>query len=566
MNQAPIVANLIPNQVGTVGQGFSFTIPTNTFSDPNGDALALSVSGLPPGLSFANGVISGTPSVSGVSTVTVTATDPGGLFVSTTFTITINPVPAMNLPPVVANVIPNQVGTVGQGFSFTIPANTFSDPNGDALALSVSGLPPGLSFANGVISGTPSVSGVSTVTVTATDPGGLFVSTTFTITINPAAGTPPPGGPFSITGVTTVSCETLSPGQRRVTFTPRYAGADGSPVTFSVTNEMLPTTNAGPYVLNLYIDNPLVNLLAVQGGITSSFAYSWLAACGNNPPPPPSGPFSITGVTTVSCETPSPGQRRVTFTPRYAGADGSPVTFSVTNEMLPTTNAGPYVLNLYIDNPLVNLLAVQGGITSSFAYSWLAACGNNPPPPPSGPFSITGVTTVSCETPSPGQRRVTFTPRYAGADGSPVTFSVTNEMLPTTNAGPYVLNLYIDNPLVNLLAVQGGITSSFAYSWLAACNSNARVGSFSDSQLLVRVLGNPIEKGQVQVEVQGALGQPLAITLSDIQGHVLGSHQVGKAGVEENHTFDVSHQGIGILLLRVNTTNQSKTLKLIKSE
>jgi hypothetical protein len=561
MNQPPVVANMIPNQVGTVGQAFSYTIPSNTFSDPNGDALTLSVSGLPAGLGFANGVISGTPSVSGVSTVTVTATDPGGLFVSTTFTITINPVPATNQPPVVANMIPNQVGTVGQAFSYTIPSNTFSDPNGDALTLSVSGLPAGLGFANGVISGTPSVSGVSTVTVTATDPGGLFVSTTFTITINPVAGTPPPGGPFSITGVTTVNCETPSPGQRRLTFVPRYAGADGSPITFSVTNEMLPTTSAGPYVLNLYIDNPLVNLLAVQGGVTSSFAYSWLAAC-NSTPPQPGSPFSITGVTTVNCETPSPGQRRLTFTPRYAGGDGGPITFSVTNEMLPTTSAGPYVLNLYIDNPLVNLLAVQGGVTSSFAYSWLAAC-NSTPPQPGSPFSITGVTTVNCETPSPGQRRLTFTPRYAGGDGGPITFSVTNEMLPTTNAGPYVLNLYIDNPLVNLLAVQGGVTSSFAYSWLAACNSNARVGSFSDSQLLVRVLGNPIEKGQVQVEVRGALGQPLSIMLSDLQGHVLGSHQIGQAGAEENHTFDVSRQGGGILLLRVNTTNQSKTLKLI---
>ena len=161
-------------------------------------------------------------------------------------------------------------------------------PNG--LVLSVSTLPAGLSFtAPATISGTPSMSGVTSVTATATDPGGLMASNTFSITVNPAAGTPPPPtGTFSITGVTTISCEVISAGQRRLTFNPRYAGQNGAPISFSVVNELAATTNPGPYTLNLYTDNSVVTLQAVQSGISSSFAYNWLAVCSSttaNTPP-----------------------------------------------------------------------------------------------------------------------------------------------------------------------------------------------------------------------------------------------------------------------------------------
>ncbi len=109
------------------------------------------------------------------------------------------------------------------------------------------------------------------MTVVATDPGSLTASNSFTITVSPASGTPPPTGTFSITSVQTVSCQVLSAGQRRVSFNPQYAGLDGSPVSFSVVSEMLPTTAPGPYTLNLYTDNPVITLQALQSGTSSQF-------------------------------------------------------------------------------------------------------------------------------------------------------------------------------------------------------------------------------------------------------------------------------------------------------
>ncbi|NDU99346.1 putative Ig domain-containing protein, partial [Spirosoma terrae] len=193
-NTAPTVANVIPPQSATVGQLFTYAIPINTFTDketPN--SLSISVSGLPNGLALvSNNTITGTPSttIGSPITLTVTATDPAGLSVATPLVLTINPAPTpVNTAPTVANVIPPQSATVGQPFTFAIPASTFTDketPN--SLTITITGLPTGLALAsNNTITGTPSTTLGSphTLTVTATDPAGLSVNTPLLLTISP---------------------------------------------------------------------------------------------------------------------------------------------------------------------------------------------------------------------------------------------------------------------------------------------------------------------------------------------------------------------------------------------
>ncbi len=115
--QAPVAANAIPAQTGTVGQAYSYTVPANTFTDANGDVLTLSASTLPTGLSLVGRVISGTPSttVGSPFRVTITATDPGSLSASTAFVFTINPAPASNSPSLTASptVLSNFTTTQG---------------------------------------------------------------------------------------------------------------------------------------------------------------------------------------------------------------------------------------------------------------------------------------------------------------------------------------------------------------------------------------------------------------------------------------------------------------------
>ena len=118
--------------------------------------------------------------------MTVTATDPDGLSISTDFVWSVDNVApvSMSLPPV----------NVFDGEAISIPtASGFDDPDGDDLIYTVANLPLGLSIdpLTGVISGTldnsASQGGPYVITVTATDAQGESVDVTFELVVeNPA--------------------------------------------------------------------------------------------------------------------------------------------------------------------------------------------------------------------------------------------------------------------------------------------------------------------------------------------------------------------------------------------
>ena len=358
------------------------------------------------------------------------------------------------MPSVSITANPSLTITQGQSATLTAQgANTYAWSTGESTpAISVS------------------VAGPYSVTGTATN--GCRATATATLTVNPAIS-----GPFAITGVTTVSCQVLSAAQRRVTFTPRYARLDGSPVSFSVVNEMAPTTNPGPYTLNLYTDNPVITLRALQSGASTSFAYNWLSACssstGNTPPtvanpvPPQSATVGLAytlSLATVFTDAETPNGLVLSVTGLPEGLNFvAPSTISGTPSM-----SGVSTVTVTATDP--------GSMSASTSFTLTVNPAAGTPPPPTGTFSITGVTTMRCTTLSAGQRQVTFNPRYAGLNGSPVSFSVVNEMAPTTNPGPYTLNLYTDNPVITLQAVQSGVSNSFAYNWLVSLRRQQSTG------------------------------------------------------------------------------------------
>ena len=660
------VATTNADQTATVQTAFSYTVNAFTGTTP----ITYSASGLPAGLMFNadTRVISGTPTTAGNSVVTITGTNSAGQ-ASTMFAITVSP--AATAPVATANS--NQTAFVQTPFSYTVNAFTGSQP----ITYTAFGLPAGLTFDadTRVISGTPTTPGLRGVSILGANSAGQD-NTSFAIDVREAT---PPTDVFSITAVTTVSCVPVAgdPNRRSLTFNPQYSGANGQPISFSVVNELRPTTAPGPYTLGVYVDKPTITLSAIQTGTAgeATFVYNWLANCGTTPPantaptvanaipnqsatagtafsymipantftdaetpnqltlsvsglpaglmftapatisgtpsmsgtsmvtvsatdpgglsastmfaltvnpagtPNPTGPFAITGVTTVSC-TPvagDPNRRSLTFNPQYSGANGQPISFSVVNELRPTTAPGPYTLGVYVDKATITLSATQNGTAgeATFVYNWLATCGTTPTPDPTAAFAITAVTTVSCVPVAgdPNRRSLTFNPQYSGANGQPISFSVVNELRPTTAPGPYTLGVYIDKPTITLSAKQSGTAgeATFVYNWLANCNtgtaqSRAARESGDEAPLTVRVLGNPVVDGRVQVEVTGAAGQPLQLMLTDMRGTVIYTHRVEQPAALEMHSFDIGRQPVSTLLLRVATPTQVKTVTLLKVE
>lgn len=106
-----------------------------------------------------------------------------------------------NRPPTLASIA-DRAHTVGTGVTLKPQA---SDPDGDPLSFSTSGLPSGLTLnpTTGEILGVPTAPVTMSVTLTATDPSGESASTSFLWTIHPALAIQPP-----ITGVNWVGSET----------------------------------------------------------------------------------------------------------------------------------------------------------------------------------------------------------------------------------------------------------------------------------------------------------------------------------------------------------------------
>lgn len=179
-NDAPVIANPIPNQNAFENTSFNYQFPINAFSDPDvGDTLNYTAQlagggAIPLWLSFdsVTRTFSGTPSNADIGTVTidVTANDGNGGTVTDTFNIVVG---NANNAPFVANPIPNQTATEDVIFNFQFSATTFSDPDvGDILSYSAQlagggALPGWLSFdaVTRTFSGIPTNGDVGTITI-----------------------------------------------------------------------------------------------------------------------------------------------------------------------------------------------------------------------------------------------------------------------------------------------------------------------------------------------------------------------------------------------------------------
>ena len=200
LNRPPVIVNPIPDQTSMEDAALSFTIPADTFADPDlGDSLTYCATladgrALPSWLSFdpATMTFSGTPTNDDVGTLslTVTATDTSEASASNNFNVTVANV---NDTPVVANPIADQAALDDALFTFTVPASTFADVDlGDSLTYSATladgtALPAWLTFnpVTMTFSGTPTDADVGTLSlkVTATDISGASASNNFNVTV-----------------------------------------------------------------------------------------------------------------------------------------------------------------------------------------------------------------------------------------------------------------------------------------------------------------------------------------------------------------------------------------------
>ena len=186
-NQAPQPAGTIPDRTVQLGEEISVDVEPN-FTDPDGDDLTYSVAS--SNNTIATVTVSGSSTVEvkghevGRATIIVTARDPGGLTATQSFEVEVEDLP--NRAPVVIdqiNDLPD--ATPGEEYRLTL-TRIFEDPDGDPLTYSVSSTNTAVAepeIKGDTIFVATLALGSATISVTATDPEGLFATDEFEITV-----------------------------------------------------------------------------------------------------------------------------------------------------------------------------------------------------------------------------------------------------------------------------------------------------------------------------------------------------------------------------------------------
>lgn len=176
----PVSCSALPSQ--TVFAGDTATLEA-CFEDPNGDVLVIAAATSDPGIVVANAA-GNTVAVAGVSpgtaSVTVIATDPGGLQADERFQVEVP-----NRAPVSVGVMRSLELAVGDS-ALVDASDYFDDPDGQGLGYAAAASDSGVlavSVEGSMLTVRARAKGMVSVTVTATDPGGLETTQSFAVTV-----------------------------------------------------------------------------------------------------------------------------------------------------------------------------------------------------------------------------------------------------------------------------------------------------------------------------------------------------------------------------------------------
>lgn len=289
---------------GQVGVAYSGTAGAAGGQPP----YKISVSGLPDGVSFSNGAVSGAPTTAGNYSVTVAATDSAGAQASGSFPVTIAP-PALTVTGSLGN------GTVGAAYSASVSATGGVPP----YNFSFSGLPGGVTGnSSGSISGTPTAPGTFNVTATVNDYKGGTGSKMFTVVIGTAPLTISASVPNGIVGAPISATFSAAGGVPPYTWS--ATGLPGG-LTLSSSGSLSGTPTApGSSPVTVTVKDSAVNSATTTVTITVAL--------------PPSPPVSLTGLPPTS----SPGTQS---TLQIGIGSAYPVDVTVTLTLTFAADSGP---------------------------------------------------------------------------------------------------------------------------------------------------------------------------------------------------------------------------------
>ncbi|GAP45248.1 protein containing HYR domain [Lentimicrobium saccharophilum] len=386
--------------------------------------------------------ISGTPTASGTFNYSIPLTGGCGPTIYATGTIIVNPLPVATItgPTPVCQGEAGQVYTTQVGmtnYNWSIAGGTINSGNTTA-SVSVTWNTPGnqsisvyYTNGNGCTGNAVTFPVLVNPTPVAVSPGDQsFCNGIATPVIN-LTGTPS-GVTFNVSGgtgiglanqngITAIPSFVPTTGTATISITPVANGCTGSPVTFTITVYDLPTAVAPSD--QMYCNGETTTVISLSGTPTGVvFDISGGAAVGL---------ANQTGVTQIPSFTATTGSATVTITPQANGCTGTAVTYDILVHPTPTvTSPGNLVYCHNVTTTPINLNGTPSGVVFDISGGTSIGLADQ-----------TGVTAIPSFTTIAGIATITITPRANGCTGTPGTFTITVQSVPT--AGSIAADQYI---------------------------------------------------------------------------------------------------------------------------
>jgi hypothetical protein len=253
--------------------------------------------------------------------------------------------------------------------------------------------------------------------------------------------------------------------------------------------------------------------------------------------------------------------RQITF--QSTGGNGAPVEYRASGVRDWNTNPIAFVEPGVLADRNVSTITIMarqaGGMSVSLTFNFRQAC----VVAPATSLSLLAPT-YNCAT-----RQLTFF--TAGGNGSPIEYQAAGVTGWTTNPVAFIESGVVTDPnatTITLMARQNGVMVSRVFNFRQACTSSARIGTADEvadlpAGLTLRTLGNPTTDDAVTVEIAGAAGQPLLLTVVSASGVSVDTKFVEQAGATERQTLRLG-RGAGMYLIQASTPAKSRTVSVLK--
>gem|GEM_PF-958173 len=495
VNPLPVMTQP-PNQsvchnTNIVASTFTSNVAGTTFSWTNSNpaiGLAANGSGNTPGFTATN---AGTSPITGIISVTPTANFCVGIPIN--YTITVNPIPTVNAVPSATYCHGSTVPAIN--FSGAVASTTYSWTNSNAtIGLGASGTGNIASF--GAVN-TGALPVMSAITVTPSANSCVGTPGSFSINVNPIPtvtvpvsasychGATVPAITFSgsVTGTafdwsntnSTIGIATSGTGNIAsfsanntgsaaingvITVTPSANSCVGTPASFSITVNPIPTVNAIPSAT--YCNGIAIPASNFTGSVTGT-SFNWtntnttIGLSANGVGNTPGFSATNTGLSSISGV--------ITVTPSANTCVGTPQNYTITVNPTPTVSV-PNSAS-YCHGATVPVTTFTGNVTAT-VFNW-SNTNSTIGIATSGTGNIASFSANNTGS-APINGVITVTPSANSCVGTPASFSITVNPIPTVNTIPN--NTYCNGVAVPVTTFTGNVIGT-SFDWV---NSNTGIG------------------------------------------------------------------------------------------